>query len=216
MRGERPRCFALSQGPAQVSVGNPLSKPAGLRELSPGSGSTTSPPCLGAGKSPRSCPCAGCRMGLAARRSRFPIPALHRQARGALGHREGNHVATAAAAAPTRQVTAVKQGVTSQIPWTCLEAEGRPVELSPHRTHRSIAHLPEQLFPSSRQLEGRIGGSEGHLPSPAAWHHPPSPAPSWSPAPTRLPDVEVGMQDVTTGRRALAELLLGHGTQVLP
>lgn len=51
--------------------------------------------------------------------------------------------------------------------------------------------------------------------SPAAQHRPPSSAPSRSLAPTRLPDVEVGMQDVAAGGRALAELLLGHGTQVL-
>jgi len=50
---------------------------------------------------------------------------------------------------------------------------------------------------------------------PAAQRHPPSPAPSLSPAPTRLPDIEVGVQDVSAGGRALAELLLGHGTQVL-
>lgn len=51
--------------------------------------------------------------------------------------------------------------------------------------------------------------------SPAAQRRPPSPAPPRSLAPTRLPDVEVGVQDVATGGRALAELLLGHGTQVL-
>lgn len=138
-----------------------------------------SPPCLGAGRTAQSCPCAACggAGGVGQGSEGLVVIStslnLTESPGAALGQRKRNRTDPTAAAAPVLRIIVIKY---PQVPRTCPRQEW-----GQRRTHRSISHLQGQPSPSSRRLEGRSGASGGHFLLHSIAHPPQLPPAPWHP-----------------------------------